>query len=64
MKVVLDVAKCEGFASCVLSAPEVFDLDEEDNVAIVLEAEPPATLRPDLEAAVRACPVRAITLID
>jgi ferredoxin len=64
MKVVLDVAKCEGFASCVLSAPEVFDLDEQDNVAIVLDTEPPATLRADLEAAVRACPVRAITLAD
>ncbi|SFO65351.1 2'-carboxy-2,3-dihydroxybiphenyl 1,2-dioxygenase small subunit and ferredoxin fusion protein [Pseudonocardia ammonioxydans] len=62
MKVVLDVAKCEGFASCVLSAPEVFDLDEEDNIAIVLEAEPPARLRSALEAAVLACPVRAITL--
>lgn len=39
MQVALDLAKCEGFGSCVLSAPAVFDLDEQVGLAILLHEE-------------------------
>ena len=63
LTVLLDVAKCEGFASCVLSAPEVFDLDEQAGVAVLLVEAPPETMRADVEQAARSCPVRAITVV-
>lgn len=62
MKVLVDVDRCEGFASCVLSAPDVFDLDERSGVAVLLVEEPPDALLADVQDAVRSCPVRAISL--
>ena len=61
MRVVADLAKCEGFASCVIVAPEVFDLDE-DNVVRLLEERPDESRRSEVEEAVRNCPRHAIWL--
>lgn len=62
MKVTLDVERCEGFGSCVLTAPDFFDLDEDTNTAVLLDDEPSDATRKDVEQAVRACPVSAIHL--
>ena len=47
---------------CVLTAPDVFDQDEDDGRVLLLDAEPP----PDKEEAVRQasqlCPASAIAL--
>ncbi|MFB9727938.1 ferredoxin [Haloechinothrix salitolerans] len=64
MRVTLNIAKCESFASCVVAAPEVFDLDEEENVAVLLDESPPEEMRSAVEEAVRSCPVQAIALSD
>ncbi|MCI2423763.1 ferredoxin [Saccharopolyspora sp. K220] len=61
VQVVADFAKCEGFASCVIVAPEVFDLDD-DNVVRVLDEQPDESRRAEVEEAVRNCPRRAIWL--
>jgi ferredoxin len=45
------------------AAPEVFELQDDDNL-LVLQETPDESLRPKVEAAVRACPKQAITLID
>ena len=37
MNITVDLERCEGFASCVVTAPELFDLDDERSVAVVLE---------------------------
>ncbi len=63
MKITVDLERCEGFASCVVSAPELFDLDDERNVAVVLEPVAGDARALALEAAA-SCPVRAITVID
>ncbi|MET8947005.1 ferredoxin [Streptomyces sp. NPDC004542] len=59
LKIRVDMAKCEGFANCVMAAPDVFDIDDAGQVAI-LQAEAPEELREDVEEAVRACPVSAL----
>ena len=62
MRVTADTDTCQAFGNCLLEAPDVFDLDEENAAVVVLQAHPPEGLRPAVEAAVRNCPVQALTL--
>lgn len=62
MKVNVDMDVCQNYGQCVFAAPEVFDLDDEGE--LVYQAEAPDEHRNDVEAAVMACPVQAITIID
>ena len=63
MKVVVDWARCEGNGQCVVEAPEVFDLDDNDNL-LLLDEHPSESLRSRVEMAVRACPKRALAVED
>lgn len=54
---------CDGFANCVTTAPDLFDIDDDDHV-IVLHDEIADTSRSLLEEAVRSCPVSALTIAD
>jgi ferredoxin len=60
MRVRVDLAVCETHAQCVFAAPQVFDLDDDDRLVYVTA--PDDALRPGVERAVHACPVRAIVL--
>ena len=62
MKVSVDPSVCQAYANCIVEAPEVFDLDDENGkvVALVAEADPGQVEY--VRAAAVACPVRAITL--
>jgi len=40
MRIEVDFARCEGNGQCVIDAPDVFELDADDNL-IVLNHEPP-----------------------
>ncbi len=62
MKVLLDYDLCEGHGECVIAAPEVFDLDEAGEKAVVLQAEPPEHLREKVVEAVKICPIAALQL--
>ncbi|WP_338055667.1 ferredoxin [Streptosporangium subroseum] len=62
MHVKLDTQNCQAYANCLLTAPEVFDLDEESGIAIILQENPPENLRAVVEEAVRSCPVQALIL--
>jgi ferredoxin len=64
MKVTLDEGLCEAHGECVLAAPEVFDLDEDSDIAVVLDANPPEDQREKVVMAARLCPVAAITVED
>ncbi|MFI7616589.1 ferredoxin [Nonomuraea terrae] len=64
MRVILDPQSCQAYGNCLLTAPDVFDLDEETGVAIILQERPPAELHAAVEEAVRSCPVQALTLED
>ncbi len=57
-----DLALCEGYANCVISAPEHFDLDDDEGIVVILQAEVPETEVVEIEAAVRSCPVSALRL--
>jgi len=60
MKIIVDTAKCEAHGDCVVAAPNLFDLGEDDDVVRVLDDEPGEQHRADLEMAVKLCPVAAI----
>ena len=63
MKVVVDFDLCEANAVCVDQAPEVFKVDENDFLHILIE-NPPESMRRKVEAAVRLCPRQAISIVD
>lgn len=61
MRIRADLDACQGFGNCAMNAPEVFDLDDEDMVVILLP-EVSQDARPHVEDAVRSCPVAALTI--
>jgi ferredoxin len=61
MRVVVDWDLCESNAVCMAVAPEVFEVDDDDNLN-VLQEEPPEELRAKVEEAVRRCPKQALAL--
>jgi ferredoxin len=62
MHVSVDPTKCQGHGECVLAAPELFDLDDTDVTARVLQAEPAESLRERAQLAERLCPMGAIAV--
>ena len=61
MRVVVDYDLCESNAICMAVAPEVFEVDDDDNLNL-LQEEPPEELRPKVEEAVRRCPKQALSI--
>ena len=61
MKVIVDYDLCEANAVCMQQAPEIFEVDDEDNLN-VLQEEVPESLREKLENAVRLCPRQALRI--
>ena len=63
MRIDADLARCEGHGLCSDTAPEVFDLDEEGLVR-VLVTDVPADLRRKAELGARVCPVAALKTVE
>jgi ferredoxin len=63
VRIEIDWALCDGNGVCAVEAPKVFDLDDDDDL-LVLQESPAEELRGSVEAAARACPKRAITLVE
>jgi ferredoxin len=63
MRVVVDWDLCESNAICMAVAPEVFEVDDDDNLNL-LQEEPSEELRPKVEEAVRRCPKQALSIQD
>ena len=61
-RVVLDLDTCQGYANCVMVAPEVFDLNEQTGVAVLLQEQPDDSQLAAVEEAVRQCPSEAISV--
>jgi ferredoxin len=64
MKVIVDLDVCQAHGDCVVAAPEIFDLGEEDDVVTVVNPEPGEELRAAAERAEQDCPVTAIRIED
>lgn len=60
MRIHVDMTRCQVLAQCVFAAPDVFALDDRDE--LVYEPVPGEDLALDVEQAVRACPVQAIAI--
>ncbi len=63
MKIVVDYDLCEANALCMEAAPEVFRVEEDDTLTILIE-EPGEELRAKVEEAARLCPRQAISLLE
>lgn len=63
MKIVLDYDLCEANALCMEAAPEVFRVEDDDTLTVLIE-EPGEELRSKVEEAARLCPRQAITLTE
>lgn len=63
MRVVVDYDLCESNGLCMMEAPEVFELRDDDNLYI-LDEHPGPELRSKVHAAVAVCPKAAITVED
>jgi len=61
MKVVVDFDKCQSHAVCTSAAPEVFEVDDQGLLNVLIEA-PGDDLRAKVERAARECPTMAISL--
>lgn len=62
MKVIVDFDACEAHGECVITAPEIFELGDDDDVVTVLQEEPDEELRQKAEDSVDVCPVDAIRI--
>ncbi len=61
MKVKVDYDLCEANAVCAGLVPEVFEVDDEDNL-FILTPDIPAELAERVRHAVRSCPKTALRL--
>jgi ferredoxin len=61
MKIVVDYDLCEANALCMEAAPEVFRVEEDDTLTVLIDA-PGEELRKKVEEAARLCPRQAITI--
>jgi ferredoxin len=63
MRVEVDPDKCESNALCMGYAPEVFEVDDDDNL-IILNENPSEDLREKVLLSVRMCPKQAISVFE
>ncbi|WP_369637647.1 ferredoxin [Nocardia sp. JMUB6875] len=64
MKLQVDRERCIGAGMCALTAPDVFDQDDEDGRVVPLTLVPTAAQEAVVREAVRACPSGALTISD
>jgi len=62
VKVHVDMNLCQSHGECESIAPDIFHLGEDD--VLVWQEEVPEARRADVEAAVEACPMSAISIED
>lgn len=61
MKMTVNWSLCDGNGVCAVEAPEIFELDDDDNL-IVLQETIGSELKDKAERAVRVCPKHALKL--
>ena len=64
MHVHADYSRCVGHGQCLLAAPDVFDLPDDADQVVVLDAQPVEAMRPQVTRAVGVCPVSALSMTD
>ena len=67
LKVIIDRDMCQGHSVCLMEAPEIFDVVEEDGgypLVKVLVEYPPDELREKVMRAARFCPNNVISVVE
>jgi ferredoxin len=64
MRLQVDRNRCVGAGMCNLSAPEVFDQDDEEGHVILLDAAPAEDLHAVVREALTTCPSGAISISE
>ncbi|QIP88318.1 ferredoxin [Streptomyces sp. Tu 2975] len=62
MRLGVDRDRCAGAGMCALTAPEVFDQDDEEGLVVLLRPAPAPEQRAAARMAVGLCPAGAIAL--
>lgn len=62
MRVQADLGRCEGYANCLMAAPSVFTIDDEESIVVIRDEQPSEEYRDAVEEAVRSCPVAALAI--
>jgi ferredoxin len=60
-QIIVDYDECEANAVCESIAPEIFSVDDDDNLNLSTDR-PPAELLDEVQEAVDMCPKRALKL--
>ena len=63
LRIVADRSMCEGHGMCEATSHEYFELDDTATVVVINE-NPPDSEKTFVQAAVDACPVAALSLIE
>jgi ferredoxin len=63
MRIVVDMNLCQGHAQCEDAAPDIFKVDD-DGLLMVLVESPAESARPRVEDAVRRCPADALRIVE
>ena len=61
MRAMIDPGKCQGHGRCAMTAPDVFDVDDDGNGIVLLDPVP-AGGEDEVGRAVVNCPERAISI--
>lgn len=62
--VVFELSKCQGYANCLIEAPEIWDFDDVENRAVLKLVKPDDALLRKAAASARCCPAHAIRIED
>jgi ferredoxin len=63
MRIVLDSSKCTGLGMCEAEAPDLFEV-QDDGTLVILVENPSESDREQAEAACESCPTEALSLVD
>jgi ferredoxin len=63
LRIVVDFDRCSSNAVCMSLVPEIFEV-RDDGYLYVLDENPPESMRPKIEEAVRSCPTQAISIAE
>jgi ferredoxin len=64
MRIVVDRDLCEANAVCVRTAPDMFVIDDDDKMRLLVDSPSSPEQLDKARAAVRRCPRRALTLVE
>lgn len=63
MRVVVDNGKCTGLGLCEAAAPDVFEIQDDGSLKLLVEY-PAEEQRTALEEAVASCPTEALRIVE